>query len=305
MATINGTNSPDNLYVSLSDSFVPYIINGFDGNDTITGGYSNDSLLGGLGNDTIDGGGRGRLSGDDTIDGKEGNDTINGKEGDDSILGGAGNDTIYGGDRNDTLIGGAGTDIITSGLGNDVFKFNSVSESQPGVLRDVITDFVGNGNSPGDRIDLSSIDGNSTIAGKQAFTFIGASALSAPGQVRYSGGILQANTDRNLSADFEIQLVGRPQLVASDINLSGTFKDSDFNTFNNNDFSISLGPGSSASFSSSSGQGFSSSSTGSFLIGNGGISSNKSGNDILTGDTGNETLNGGSGNDILNGGSWQ
>ncbi|MEH1873874.1 hypothetical protein [Nostoc sp.] len=80
MATINGTNSPDNLSGGVDFFSFGDIINGFDGNDTIKG-----------------------------------------KDGD------------------DTLIGGAGTDTLTGGFGNDVFKFNSVSESKPGVLRDVIS----------------------------------------------------------------------------------------------------------------------------------------------------------------------
>ena len=246
MATINGTNRADNLSVPFSNSFLPYIINGFDGNDTIRGGFGDNTINGGLGNDSLVGGDsvfRGNTinggDGNDTIKGGRGSNTINGGLGNDSLVGGGnslfgnsidggdGNDTIKGGFGNDTLIGGAGTDILTGGFGNDVFEFNSVSESKPGVLRDVITDFEGGVPAfgrfrgfPGDQIDLSTIDANSTIAGKQAFTFIGASAFSAPGQVRYSGGILQANIDRNLSADFEIQLVGAPQLLASDIILS-------------------------------------------------------------------------------------
>ncbi|MEH2435258.1 MAG: hypothetical protein V7K25_13560 [Nostoc sp.] len=81
----------------------------------------------------------------------------------------------------------------------------------------MITDFVGNGNLPGDRIDLSTIDANSNITGNQAFTFIGTRPFSAVGQIRYAAGILQGNTAGNLSAEFEIGLRGTPQLVASDI----------------------------------------------------------------------------------------
>ncbi|MBN4001671.1 hypothetical protein [Nostoc sp. LPT] len=106
---------------------------------------------------------------------------------------------------------------FTGGAGNDVFDFNSVSDSPTGLLRDVITDFVGNGIFTGDQINLSTIDANSSVAGNQAFTFIGASAFSAARQVRYSGGILQASIDGDLSAEFEIGLTGAPPLVASDI----------------------------------------------------------------------------------------
>ncbi|WP_375514039.1 M10 family metallopeptidase C-terminal domain-containing protein, partial [uncultured Nostoc sp.] len=122
-----------------------------------------------------------------------------------------------GGAGNDRFVGGSGTDILTGGSGNDRFQYNSVSDSPAGFSRDVITDFFGNGNLPGDLIDLSNIDANSTIGGNQTFTFIGSGAFTAAGQVRYSGGILQANTDGNLSANLEIRLAGTPQLVASDI----------------------------------------------------------------------------------------
>ncbi|MCC5662991.1 hypothetical protein LC653_03330, partial [Nostoc sp. CHAB 5784] len=265
----------------------------------VNGGSGDNTINGGLGNDQIDGGGN--------IDGGAGNDTINGGRGDDSLVGGF---------DNDILIGGAGTDRLTGGSGSDVFDFNSVSESQSGLLRDVITDFVGNGSLPGDQINLSTIDANSTIGGNQAFTFIGTGVFSAPGQIRYSGGILQASTDGDLSAEFEIQLAGAPQLVASDIILSDTFNDSDSDTFvesgSTGSFSStggsfsSRGGGSISSTGGSFGESGSTgsiSSTGSFLLGNGWISSNLSGNDTLVGDTGNETLNGGTGNDRLIGGT--
>ncbi|MBN3941002.1 MAG: hypothetical protein HWQ40_14065, partial [Nostoc sp. NMS9] len=155
------------------------------------------------------------------------NDKIDGGSGDDSLVGGFGNDSLVGGSGNDTISGDfgnggiltgiGGTDILTGGSGNDVFDFNFVSESQPGLLRDAIADFVGNGIFAGDQIDLSTIDANSIKEGNQAFTFIRSRAFSAIGQIRYSGGILQGSTDGDLSAEFEIRLAGAPQLVASDI----------------------------------------------------------------------------------------
>ncbi|MBD0302751.1 MAG: hypothetical protein ICV85_11405, partial [Tolypothrix sp. T3-bin4] len=144
-------------------------------------------------------------------------DNLFGGNGNDVLSGGSGSDRLVGDSGNDTLSGGSGTDILRGGAGNDVFNFSSVTDSPAGSSRDVINDFFGNGNLPGDRIDLSTIDANSTIGGNQAFTFIGSRAFSAAGQVRYSGGILQASNDGDLSAEFEIQLVGAPQLVASDI----------------------------------------------------------------------------------------
>ncbi|MEH2015780.1 M10 family metallopeptidase C-terminal domain-containing protein [Nostoc sp.] len=132
--------------------------------------------------------------------------------------GNSGNNFLSGLDGNDTLNGGNGTDSLTGGLGNDVFVFNSLSDSQPGLARDVITDFAGNGIFAGDQIDLSAIDANNFIFdGNQAFTFIGSAAFSGIAQVPYSGGILQANTDFDVFAELEIQLVEAPALVASDI----------------------------------------------------------------------------------------
>ncbi|MEH1831671.1 MAG: calcium-binding protein [Nostoc sp.] len=195
-------------------------INAGSGNDVLVFGNGNDSVNGGLGDDVINAG-----DGNNTLNGGNGNDVLTTGSGKDILLGGNGNDVLYGGGGkdtlnggagNDTLAGGTGSDILTGGAGNDVFDFNSVSDSPPSG-RDLITDFVGNGSLPGDRIDLSTIDANSTKAGNQAFTFIGAAPFSAPGQVRYSGGILQANTGGNLSPEFEVRLIGAPQLVVSDI----------------------------------------------------------------------------------------
>lgn len=156
-------------------------------------------------------------AGNDILAGFDAPDILSGGSGNDYLLGFEDNDYLSGDGGNDTLIGGGGTDTLYGATGNDVFKFDSVSDSQPGLLRDVINDFVGNGILAGDRIDLSTIDANSNIAGNQAFTYIGTRTFSAPGQVRYAGGILQGNTAGNLSAEFEIQLTGTPLLVASDI----------------------------------------------------------------------------------------
>ncbi|MEH2166113.1 MAG: calcium-binding protein [Nostoc sp.] len=187
------------------------IINVSGGNSTLIGGSGNSFLNGGSGNDKLFGN-----AGNDTLNGGAGNDSLNGGTGKDILTGGSGNDTLIGGDGDDILTGGTGKDILTGGSGNDIFKYNSTSES-PLSSRDLITDFRGNGSLPGDQIDLSTIDANSTIGGNQAFTFIGSGQFSAPSQIRYSGGILQGNTDGNLSANFEIRLIGAPQLVSSDL----------------------------------------------------------------------------------------
>ncbi|MFN6452101.1 MAG: calcium-binding protein [Nostoc sp. EfeVER01] len=188
------------------------ILNGGANSDVLNGNAGNDTLNGGAGSDVLNGG-----AGSDVLNGGAGSDVLYGGAGSDVLYGGAGSDVLYGDAGNDTISGGAGTDSLTGGAGNDIFDFNSVSDSPPGLSRDVITDFVGNGIFVGDQIDLSTIDANSSVAGNQAFTFIGAGVFSAARQVRYSGGILQANTDGDLSAEFEIRFKGAPPIVANDI----------------------------------------------------------------------------------------
>ncbi|HYX15147.1 MAG TPA: hypothetical protein VE944_12420 [Nostoc sp.] len=144
-------------------------------------------------------------------------DDVIGTNANDSIFGDEQNNQLSGGNGNDTIKGGNGTDRLTGGAGNDIFDFGLVLESQPGASSDVITDFIGNGNNAllGDRIDLSTIDANPFSEGNQAFTFIGTAVFSAVGQVRYVAGILAANTDSSLGADFEIQLTGAPTLFVA------------------------------------------------------------------------------------------
>ncbi|MBC1189950.1 calcium-binding protein [Microcystis aeruginosa CS-558/01A06] len=145
------------------------------------------------------------------------NDTIVGNTLANSLTGGAGNDSLSGGDGDDTLIGGSGTDTMTDGVGNDIYRFLSVSDSGVGAARDVLTDFT-----PGfDKIDLSAIDANTTIAGDQAFTFVGTGGIVGGGIVNYfiSGStlIVQAEIegDGNLTVDMQIQLNGGLSAIAA------------------------------------------------------------------------------------------
>jgi Ca2+-binding RTX toxin-like protein len=130
----------------------------------------------------------------------------------DSLQGGAGNDILGGNLGADRLTGGLGRDTLTGGSQADVFAFNAVLESTVGAERDIVTDFQGAGVAGGDLIDLRGIDANVSLAGDQAFAFIGVGAFSGAGQVRIvaSGGdtIVAGNIDADLAADFEIQLNG-------------------------------------------------------------------------------------------------
>ncbi|MDD2885847.1 MAG: type I secretion C-terminal target domain-containing protein, partial [Dechloromonas sp.] len=130
-----------------------------------------------------------------------------------------GNDTLDGGAGIDTMVGGDGRDSLTGGLGNDIFDFNFLSEM--GLVTDsntwdVITDF-----STGDRIDLSSLDANTsnTAGSNDTFSSSLVSSFTAAGQLKFDNvaHVLYGNTDSNL-ANFEwaIKLAGVTTLAAVD-----------------------------------------------------------------------------------------
>ena len=237
---ITGTKGPDAL-------------TGNPGDDSISGGTGDDTMEGGLGNDTIDGGagtdtvtyatGKAGISVSlaltkpqttggagtdtiiavenavgsahaDTLTGSNSANLLDGGAGNDTLSGGAGSDRLTGGDGNDAVVGGAGIDILSGGAGTDIFDFDAVSDSGIGAAkRDVIVDFV----SRLDRIDLSTIDANTRVKLDQAFTFIAEKGFSKlPGQLRFSDGVLQGDTNGDGRSDFEIGLTGVSQLSVDD-----------------------------------------------------------------------------------------
>jgi serralysin len=241
---LTGGNGKDILYGGFGDD----VLNGGSANDTLNGGLGNDTATyaaekagvtvslavagaqntGSAGTDTLVsienlvGSNFGdSLTGDalaNVLNGLGGNDTLNGGLGNDTLNGGSGNDALNGGFGNDLLIGGFGRDVMAGGAGFDRFDFNAAAESVPGLFsRDVITDFTGNGILAGDMIDVSTMDANTLVVGNQAFTFIGAAAFTAAGQLRYSGGVLQGSTDADLSSEFEVALAGAPSLTVFDL----------------------------------------------------------------------------------------
>ncbi|WP_348256876.1 M10 family metallopeptidase C-terminal domain-containing protein [Leptolyngbya sp. PL-A3] len=92
--------------------------------------------------------------GHDRLYGKQGNDVLNGGDGSDRLYGDAGRDRLYGGRGNDLMVGGAGRDTLTGGQGRDRFTYLSRNDFQ-----DVISDFE----ILKDRIDLSHIQGISSM----------------------------------------------------------------------------------------------------------------------------------------------
>lgn len=207
---------------------------GLRGNDRLWGDVGADILVGGIGNDQLEGG-----QGDDIYDGGAGQDTAvfgaanntvrlavvgpqaTGEGSDtlisiENVIGGAGNDRISGnasGNRldgglgQDILSGGGAQDVLTGGGGADTFLYSLASDSLAGrSTRDTITDFNG---AAGDRINLAALDAWSPIAGRQRFRFIKAQPFSGnAGEVRYSAGLLQINTDADALAEMEIALSG-------------------------------------------------------------------------------------------------
>ncbi|TXN20174.1 putative Ig domain-containing protein, partial [Methylobacterium sp. WL9] len=166
------------------------------------------------------------IVGDDTantITGGAGDDTLRGNGGNDTVNGAGGNDAITGDTGDDVLIGGPGADTVYGGSGADRFVFQSVADFAPAATPDFIEFIAGDG----DLIDLSAIDANTLIAGKQGFTFIGTGAFTGQaGQLRYQAGTLggtqRVGADLNGDGQADLQfVVGAPSLAAGNF-LSGS-----------------------------------------------------------------------------------
>ena len=224
-------NALDNV---LTGNGLANTLRGDAGNDTLNGLVGSDIMLGGQGNDiyTID-----VLADVVTENLNEGTDLVNVAIATAAgtytvaanvenaklvntvaynLIGNALNNTLIGNGANNILTGAAGTDILTGGLGADTFDFNAILESLVGTSRDIITDFS---RIQLDKIDLSTIDANSTVANDQAFaaTILTSGAFTAAGQLRLVGDILSGNTDSNFAtSEFEIQLSGVTSLVSAD-----------------------------------------------------------------------------------------
>lgn len=255
-AAINGYgNALDNV---LTGNLAANYLYGFLGNDTLNGGAGNDILVGGDGNDTyyVDSvldkvlesnpvtweGGTDRvvstvtwtlagyvenlqLSGTAAISGT-GNTFANfilGNAAANTLSGLGGNDTLDGGAGNDVLIGGAGRDLMTGGLNADRFDFDTVADiGKTAGTRDLIKDFTrGSTLALSDRIDLSTIDANGSLAG-HTFTWLGTGAFSGvAGQLHYrqEAGVrtlVEGDINGDKVADFQIELTGLKILGAAD-----------------------------------------------------------------------------------------
>ncbi len=90
------------------------VLEGTEGDDTLTGSTRDDLINSDLGDDLILG-----LAGADIIRGSDGNDLIDAGHGDDRAFGGAGDDTMLGQQGDDFLRGSADNDLIIDTNGSD------------------------------------------------------------------------------------------------------------------------------------------------------------------------------------------
>ena len=117
--------------------------------------------------------------------------------------------------------GGGSKDTATGGIGRDLYDFNAVADSKDGgTTRDLIKDFA----HGTDKIDPMGLDAGRTVAGNQAFHWLGTDVLTGPGEVGYfttSGDttIIRASNDGDAASEFEIQLTGLKTLAALDFYL--------------------------------------------------------------------------------------
>jgi Ca2+-binding RTX toxin-like protein len=135
--------------------------------------------------------------------------------GSDRITGGSYGDKLEGFGGNDMLYGRQGADRLYGGAGADAFTFKSVRDSTVDAGgRDTIQDFSA---AQKDRVDLRSIDANTTVGGNQAFSFIGKNGFhNKAGELRYekygSGVLVSGDVNGDSSADFAIYMNGLSSL---------------------------------------------------------------------------------------------
>ena len=242
----NGTgNELDN---NITGNAANNVLSGSAGYDTMRGGGGSDSLYGETGVDTMYGD-----AGDDfyyvdvstdratelTSGSAGGRDTVYATSGftltgnvealylvgttaanatgnnlDNTVAGNSYVNTIRGLAGADTIQSGNGADIVIGGAGNDVFKFQTVTGSNP-AARDVCragdgaAAFERAGSELGDKFDLSLIDANTnaSAANDQAFLFGTATTIGRL-WVTTSGSntMINGNTDSDTAIEFQIAI---------------------------------------------------------------------------------------------------
>lgn len=181
-----------------------------DSSDVIVGTSGNDSLTGTDGSDRIYG-----LGGDDTLVGGSGHDLLVGGGGNDLLEGGLGSDTLLGGAGDDTIHGTAGGDLLVGGKGADTFVFAHVDASMVDNR-----DLVIFSHTDGDKIDLSTMDANTTVDGQQHFTVVSKFDGNAGELVIKQHGadnfVVEGDVNGDGHADFAIDVHSPSGLSATD-----------------------------------------------------------------------------------------
>jgi len=141
-----GTDGPDVLVAEETGSN----IEGFSGNDILSGAGANDILSGSEGDDVLRGGDGNDITfggaDHDNVDGQAGDDIVSGDAGDDIVAGGSGDDILMGVTGNDALFGdslgeGGGTDVFVygNGDGTDIIFDFEVGIDQIGLVEGELT----------------------------------------------------------------------------------------------------------------------------------------------------------------------
>ena len=298
---ISGTDGNDSIrpLFSEDDKIVhELIVQGLDGNDSISGDSMNDRLYGGSGDDKLFGNG-----GDDFLDGGAGNDELNGDSGNDILDGGLGNDRLEGGYGDDTYIFGVGygKETIYDYSGQNKIKFlEGIRPSDLTVYASGQYDIVIKVKDGEDQITISSFRNHNDYR-NFSLEFADGTVLDKTSALNPLKVIQGTSSNDSISAYFTDMTIkgeaGDDNLYGSsgaDTLYGGTGNDS-LNGDNGHDF-LDGGAGDDRL-------------TGDY--GNdtldGGLGNDHleggDGNDLLDGGSGNDELNGGAGDDLLDGGS--
>lgn len=233
--TLYGTANTDILTGEDGDD----TLYGYAGADVLDGGGGGDALYGGMGDDSYHVDSRGdrviELAGEGydtvhtsvsmaiptavealvaaagaavTLTGSSGADTLIGNDLANTLRAGPNDDVLDGGGGDDVLQGSHGLDQLTGGAGADTFLYLAMTDSRAD-RPDLIADF----DPLADVIDLSGIDANTSVAGDQAFAWVGAlTGQAGQATLTYSAGadltVLSLDANGDGVAEFKVEIAG-------------------------------------------------------------------------------------------------